>query len=172
LAWVGEAVARKSSERTILPSVLDRLIDKEPGNRAEPSNWRTQSLKEVKASVRRDLEWLLNARRNPVEAPASAKELRRSVYSYGLPDSTGIALRSQEERSRLARAVEAAISAFEPRLINVRVTVPPAAVGAKVVHFQIEAVLRTEPAPERVFFDSTLELISGTYEVEGEARAG
>jgi len=165
-------VARKSSERTILPSVLDRLIDREPGNRAEPSSWRTQSLKELKASVRRDLEWLLNARRNPIDPPASAKELRRSVYFYGLPDSTGIALRSQDERSRLARVVEAAVSAFEPRLVNVRVSIPPTPPAAKVVHFQIEALLRTEPAPERVFFDSTLELISGEYEVEGETRAG
>jgi type VI secretion system protein ImpF len=165
-------MARKTTHRTILPSVLDRLIDREPGNRAEPHSWRTQSLKELKDSVRRDLEWLLNTRRTPAEAPASAKELRRSVYHYGLPDSTGLALRSQEERSRLARAVEATISAFEPRLVNVSVSISPAAPAAKVVHFQIEALLRTEPAPERVYFDSTLELSSGEYEIEGETRAG
>jgi len=164
-------LAKKSTQRTILPSVLDRLIDREPANRAEPLSWRTQSLKELKDSVRRDLEWLLNARRTPAEPPTTAKELWRSVYCYGLPDSTGLALRSSEERSRLARAVEAAISAFEPRLVNVSVIIPPAPAAAKVVHFQIEAMLRTEPAPERVYFDSTLELTSGEYEVEGEARA-
>ncbi len=165
-------MARKSTQRTILPSVLDRLIDHEPANRAEPRSWRSQSLKELKDSVRRDLEWMLNARRTPAEPPASAKELRRSVYNYGLPDSTGVALRSQDERARLARAVEGAISAFEPRLVNVRVSISPVAPSAKVVHFQIEALLRTEPAPERVYFDSTLELTSGEYEIEGESRAG
>jgi type VI secretion system protein ImpF len=68
--------------------------------------------------------------------------------------------------------VEATISAFEPRLVNVSVSISPAAPAAKVVHFQIEALLRTEPAPERVYFDSTLELSSGEYEIEGETRAG
>jgi type VI secretion system protein ImpF len=165
-------VARKSTPRTILPSVLDRLIDREPGNRSEPANWRTQSLKELKDSVRRDLEWLLNARRIPIEPRAALKELWHSVYTYGLPDSTGLALRSAEDRARLARAVEFAISTFEPRLVNVSVTIPATAPSSMKVHFQIEALLHTEPAPERVYFDSTLELSSGEYEVEGEARAG
>jgi len=155
----------------MLPSVLDRLIDYEPANRNEPQSWRTQSLKELKNSVRRDLEWLLNSRRTPEEPPLASKELWRSVYCFGLPDSTGLALRSNEERKRLSYAVEQAVAAFEPRLVNVTVTVPPVAPAAKVVHFQIEALLRTEPAPERVYFDSVLELTSGEYEVEGEARA-
>lgn len=164
---------RKATPRTILPSVLDRLIDREPANRNEPASWRTQSLKELKDSVRRDLEWLLNTRRPPIEPRPSAKELWHSVYTYGLPDSTGLALRSVEDRARLARAVEFAISTFEPRLVNVSVTIPPAPAASMKVHFQIEALLRTEPAPERVFFDSTLELSSGEYEVEGdEQRAG
>ena len=101
----------------------------------------------------------------------TSKELWRSVYCFGLPDSTGLALRSSDERKRLSHAVEAAVAAFEPRLVNVRVTIPPAAPTAKVIHFQIEALLRTEPSPERVYFDSVLELTSGQYEVEGEARA-
>ena len=165
-------MARKSPRLTIFPSVLDRLIDREPGNRNEPASWRTQSLKELKDSVRRDLEWLLNTRRTPADPPKSAKELWASVYCYGLPDSTGIGLRSAEERGRLARTVELAIAAYEPRLAHVTVTIPPVESTAKVVHFQIEAMLRTEPAPERVFFDSTLELASGEFEVEGETHAG
>lgn len=165
-------MARKDTQRTLLPSVLDRLIDREPANRAEPQSWRVQSAKEMKAAVRRDLEWLLNARRTPVEPPGSSKNLWRSVYCFGLPDSTGISVRSEDERTRLARAVEQAITYFEPRLTNVSVSIPTTAASSKVVHFQIEALLRTEPAPERIYFDSTLELISGEYEVEDEARAG
>lgn len=165
-------MARKAAARTILPSVLDRLIDREPANRNEPASWRNQSLKEMKDSVRRDLEWLLNARRAPVEPQAGSKELWHSVYTYGLPDSTGLALRSTEDRARLARAVEFAINTFEPRLTNVSVTIPPAPASSMKVHFQIEALLRTEPAPERVYFDSILELSSGEYAVEGEERAG
>jgi type VI secretion system protein ImpF len=151
----------------MLPSVLDRLVDMEPANRNEPPSWRAQSLKELKDSVRRDLEWLLNSRRPLIEPPASAKELWRSVYAYGLPDTTGLSLKSKDDRHRLAHAVEIAVASFEPRLQNVKVTVPPSAPTSRVVHFQIEAMLRIEPAPERVFFDTKLELLSGEYEVEG-----
>jgi hypothetical protein len=32
-------------------------------------------------------------------------------------------------------------------------------------------LLRTDPAPARVSFDTTLELTSGEYEIEGESHA-
>src|ERR1035438_10421550 len=49
---------------------------------------------------------------------ASAKELWRSVYCYGLPDTTGMAMSSAEDRGRMARMVTTAVAAFEPRLLN------------------------------------------------------
>jgi len=162
---------KRASPRIIQPSLLDRLVDLEPGNRYEAQQARAQSLKELKNSVRRDIEWLLNSVRTPHEPPHSARELWRSVYCYGLPDSTGLALKSEDDRMRLSRVVEVAISDFEPRLLNVVVTIPAVATATRVVHFQIEALLRMEPAPERIFFDTTLELISGQYQVEGETRA-
>jgi type VI secretion system protein ImpF len=164
-------MAGKPTDRSIRPSLLDRLIDEEPGNRNEAPDRRAQSLKEMKDSVRRDLEWLLNSRRSPAEPAPSAKELWRSVYCYGLPDTTGVAMSSAEERGRMARLVTTAVAAFEPRLLNVTVQMEPAAEGNRILHFQIEALLRMEPSPARVFFDTTLELSSGEYEVTGDARA-
>jgi type VI secretion system protein ImpF len=164
-------VAKKPNPRGILPSLIDRLIDREPQNRKESQDFRAQSLRELKDSVRRDLEWLLNSRRCPVEVPPSAKELPRSVFCYGLADITGVALSSGEDRARLARSVETVVSVFEPRLQNVTVSMKPVAQDSHVLHFQIEGLLRTEPAPARVFFDTTLELTKGEYEVSGETRA-
>jgi predicted component of type VI protein secretion system len=46
----------------------------------------------------------------------------------------------------------------------------PVAKDSHLLRFQIEGLLRTEPAPARVFFDTTLELTKGEYEV-GETRA-
>jgi type VI secretion system protein ImpF len=128
-------------------------------------------LREVKNSLRRDLEWLLNTRRTPEEPDVSARELWRSVYCYGLPDVSALPLSHVEGQQRLVRLLEAAIAAFEPRLTNVSVTLLPVAVQAKLLRFRIEALLRMEPAPERIFFDTTLELTSGRYEVEADARA-
>ena len=165
-------MAAKPTDRSIRPSLLDRLIDEEPGNRNEAPDRRAQSLKELKDSVRRDLEWLLNSRRCPIEPATSAKELWRSVYCFGLPDTTGIAMSSPEDRGRMARLVTTAVANFEPRLLNVTVNMEPeSATGNRILHFQIEALLRMEPAPARVFFDTTLELSSGEYEVTGDARA-
>jgi type VI secretion system protein ImpF len=154
-------MARKTTERVLLPSVIDRLIDRDPGNRNEAQSARAQSLKELKDSVRRDLEWLLNTRRTPDEPPPSAKELWRSVYCYGLSDITGMALKSSEDQAHLTRMVESAIAAFEPRLQNVTVSMLPTNPGSRMLRFHIEALLRTDPAPARVSFDTTLELTSG-----------
>jgi len=164
-------MAGKPTDRSIRPSLLDRLIDEEPGNRNEAPDRRAQSLKELKDSVRRDLEWLLNSRRSPAEPALSAKELWRSVYCYGLPDTTGLAMSSAEDRNWMARLVTTAVAAFEPRLLNVTINMEPSSEGSRILHFQIEALLRMEPAPARVFFDTTLEVSSGEYEVTGDARA-
>jgi len=164
-------VAQKPNQRVILPSLIDRLIDREPGNRKEAQDARAQSLRELKDSVRRDLEWLLNSRRCPIEPAPSAKELWRSVYCYGLPDITGVSLSRGEDRNKMARMVETVVATFEPRLLNVTVSMNPVAQDSHVLRFQIEALLRTEPAPARVFFDTTLELAKGQYEVAGDTRA-
>jgi type VI secretion system protein ImpF len=55
-------MARYDNEIRITPSVLDRLIDEEPSVSTEPANTRQKSLRQLKQSVRRDLEWLLNSR--------------------------------------------------------------------------------------------------------------
>ena len=164
-------MAKRSLERSIERSLLDRLIDDEPRNRAEAPDRRSQSLKELKDSVRRDIEALLNSRRSPAEPALSAKELWRSVYCYGLPDTTGMAMASPEDRHRMAQMVGSTITAFEPRLRNVSVTLEPGSPSSRILHFRIEALLHLEPSPARVYFDTTLELISGEYEVTGDARA-
>ncbi|MCW5980957.1 MAG: type VI secretion system baseplate subunit TssE [Bryobacteraceae bacterium] len=165
-------MAKDIFEPGITVSLLDRLTDNEPRVATEPPWTRAQSLRQLKASLRRDLEFLLNARRTPIDPPPSARELPRSVYAFGLPDITGMAIDASEDQHRLARAMEAAIAIFEPRLANVSVAAQPAPGAARILRFRIEGTLRVDPAPERVFFDTALHLTSATYEVEGEKRAG
>jgi type VI secretion system protein ImpF len=159
---------RRGSSEPVLPSLLDRLTDREPKVRSEAPAAQTQNLRQLQDSLRRDLEWLLNTRRTPEEPPPSSTELRRSVYSFGLPDFTNYAMRTAEDRHRLARMMEQAIANYEPRLTNVIVTVQDQSHTSRVLHFHIEALLRVDPAPERVFFDARLELSSSQYRIEGE----
>jgi type VI secretion system protein ImpF len=124
-------------------------------------------LRELKAALRRDLEWLLNTRRTIEESPASLKELERSLYTYGLPDVSSLYLRSSSDQDSLLKAIRVAISFFEPRLLNIQVTLQPVTGDTRVLRFAIEGLLRMDPAPEHVFFDTMLEPLSGQYQVKG-----
>ncbi|MGD0307914.1 MAG: type VI secretion system baseplate subunit TssE [Acidobacteriota bacterium] len=151
----------------VTPSVLDRLIDLDPNASSDPPASRSQSVRQLKASLRRDLEWLLNTRRNPDEVPETYQELFRSLYNFGLPDITSMGLNSPRDRQRLLRMVQQTIEIFEPRLLSVRVrALDDAGSGPRILHFQIEALLKMDPAPEQILFDTVLQLNSGEYKVK------
>ncbi len=150
--------------------ILDRLIDEEPRNRtAEAAPTRFQSVRIYRASVRRDLEWLLNTRSNPEEPGEAFNEVVRSVYCYGLPDFSSFTVASVSDRSMLVQFLKAKIEIFEPRLFNVSVSLSPEVEKEKrILHFMISGLLHMDPAPEQVSFDSVLELSRNEYKVMGE----
>jgi type VI secretion system protein ImpF len=153
--------------------VLERLIDRDPGSSSENPPTRAQSVRQLKSSLRRDLEWLLNTRRTPEAVGSEFRELEQSLYNFGLPDVTSLSWDSNRDRTRLARMLEQTIATFEPRLRKVKVLTLEAAPGAKqVVRFQIEGLLDMDPAPELISFDTVLQLSSGEYRVKGDTIAG
>ena len=155
-------------ERAVQLSVLDRLIDHEPRSQSEPFVSRAESLRRLRSSVRRDIEALLNTVRT-TEAPAGLRELKDSLYTYGVPDISSMSLESAQDGQRLLRALEAAISQFEPRLANVRVTSSGKLSRKQMkLEFHVEALLLIDPAPERLAFDTVFEIARGVYKVEEE----
>ena len=96
-------MAKFDLDAPVTLSVLDRLIDNEPKKDTEPPLSRAQTLRQLRASLKRDLEWLLNSRRNPEEA-GDFKEVERSVLFYGLPDITAYGLASTNDQAKLRRA--------------------------------------------------------------------
>jgi type VI secretion system protein ImpF len=165
-------MARKPANSPVTLSVFDRLIDQDPKVRAEAAPTRQQSLRELKAALRRDLEWLLNTRQ-PLDAPPEgATELPHSLCAYGLPDITSMGVSSLEDRKKLTRIMETALVNFEPRLANPQVRFVQSGEGkTHILRFVIEGFLRIDPAPEYVTFDTVLETVTGAYEVKGEAGA-
>lgn len=165
-------MAKRDVEAPVSLSILDRLIDRDPKRQSEVPLTRAQSLRELKASLKRDLEWLLNTRRIIDEKGiVVSKEVQRTVYGYGLPDLCSLSMRSNKDQNRLLRMMEVAISAFEPRLAGVKVMMEPAGERTRVLRFVIEGMLIIDPAPEPVSFDTVLEVTSGVYEVKGDGRA-
>jgi type VI secretion system protein ImpF len=152
-------------ERTAKASLLDRLIDVAPREPMDPPATRKDSVAAHRASVLRDVEWLLNTRSTTVDVPASLPELKRSVFTYGLPDLTSIGTDSAEARIGLVRRVKEVIESFEPRLKDVHVQMGEADEAERRVHFRIEALLDMEPDAERVVFDTVMEVSSGDFSV-------
>ena len=147
-------------------SILDRLIDDDPDTSVEAIPTRTQSVRQLKDGVRRDLEWLLNTRRIAVPPDESLKEVNRSLYIFGLPDFTHFGLNSPQDQAKLVRFLQNTVKIFEPRLANVRIVTLETIAGAtRTLRFRIEGMLVMDPAPEHVSFDTVLELTSGGYEV-------
>jgi type VI secretion system protein ImpF len=164
---------RWDPDQSVEQSLLERLIDLEPKNATEQPVTRAKSVRQLKASLRRDLEWLLNTRRTPEAVGSEFQELERSLFNYGLPDLTTLSWESNRDRSSLARMIEALLATFEPRLTHVRVS-PIGEISATktVLRFQIDGLLDMDPAPERISFDTVLQLSSGEYQVKGDPSAG
>jgi type VI secretion system protein ImpF len=166
-------MARSDPDLNVSLSLLDRLIDREPKAKTDPAVSRPQSVRLLKAALRRDLEWLLNTRRNPEAAPESMNELSQSLYNYGLPDFAALRISSPKDRDRLLLELENTVALFEPRLKDIRVAMVDQETGgySRTIHFQIEAMLQMEPVPEQVSFDTILQLSSGEYQIRGERGA-
>jgi type VI secretion system protein ImpF len=161
-------MARSLGETTITVSVLDRLIDLEPENRMENPLSRSQSVRLLKSAVRRDLEWLLNSRRICDPPDEGLKEVNRSAYTYGLPDLSTLTMAATGDRNKLVRQILATINQFEPRLANVRLVLVETPDSAKKdVHLRVEAMLRMDPVPEPISFDTVIELKSGNCHLAG-----
>ena len=159
-------MARTDNEVRITPSVLDRLLDFEPGDSKEAPKSRSKSLRELKQSVRRDLEWLLNTRCYPENVDEGLVEVLKSVVFFGLPDFTSVSAKSHIEQKRLKVALETAIKNFEPRFTDLQVTLEPISNIDRLLRFRIEANLDIDPMPEPIVFDTVLQLGSGEFEIK------
>ena len=163
-------MSRNRTANHLLPSILDRLLDDEPDNQRETVAERSQLLRELKASVRRDLECLLNTRVSLYPIPDDLKQLQKSVLNYGIPDFSGLSMGSRQEQKKLARIVEQAIRRFETRFQSVHVEMVDenSSRFSRTIRFRIEGVLHAEPDPIDVAFDSQLQPQSGDFDVRSE----
>lgn len=152
---------RSTTETLVTQSVLDRITQVE--------DWpttRNQSVRFFRDSLKRDLEWLLNTRKPPLEQIASRPAVRDSVINFGLPDISALGLASASDQRSLRLAIEACLAVFEPRLTDIRVTLESADTTDRRLRFHIEGNMKLDPAPEEISFDTVLELSSGEYKVK------
>ena len=99
--------------------------------------------RELRASVRHELERLLNTRSTTTAARFATADL--TVVNYGLPDTTAFSPWSNEDQQRLAILVTRAVTAFEPRLRDVTASVALILEYPQALLVTLRATLLDEP---------------------------
>lgn len=125
---------------------------------------RSVSVSEMRAEVSRDLENLLNTRSEAARlVPDAFKECRASSLTYGILDFSSYSLLSPQDRDRIRRSLEQAISLHESRLTRVRIALEPQRELDRALRFRIDAILDLGDENEKVQFDAVLQLNTQTY---------
>ena len=127
------------------------------------------SLTEIRACVKRDLDWLLNASQYELQYELhDYPEVENSVINFGLPDLTGKTVSGIDLRT-MERMLKHAVINFEPRVIkktlDVRVLVDRSMFDHNAVCFEIEGQLWAEPEPLYLHLRTEFELESGDVSV-------
>ena len=161
-----------NSREGVTPSLLDRLTDDEPEKTQETRTERTYSLEAYRASVLRDLSWLLNSTSLEVRSMIDVSpydEILSSVLNYGMPDLSGTSL-SGLDTATVEKTVRDAILQFEPRLVprSLRITSVKGEnkMSGNALSFEIDAELKANPISERVLLRTRLDLETGDMAVE------
>jgi len=153
------------------PGLFDRLMDV-PVNGASSGTVSRLSIEDLKDSVARDLEALLNTRAViPEDLLKRFPECGRSIATYGLNDFAGLSLSSPDDRAYICRCLEKAIARHEPRLRNVQASLELRADAVNRLNFAITALLVVSSAHEPVNFDAVLQPSSLHYTISKARRA-
>ena len=159
-------MAEALSRDRLYPSLLDRLIDDDPGRTTEARENRSASLQRLRDNVLRDLNWLFNATQSSIDFDGDAV-LASSVINYGLPPLAGRPA-SHYDLGELSRVLREVILRFEPRIIahSLKVSAERAKGDThNVLGFKIEGQLWSQPIPLEIYMRTEIDLESGLTQV-------
>ncbi|MFL6656568.1 MAG: type VI secretion system baseplate subunit TssE [Massilia sp.] len=153
------------------PGLFDRLLDV-PVKGATSATVSRMSVEDLKDSVARDLEALLNTRTViPEELLKRYPECSRSIVTYGLNDFAGRSLSSHDDRAYICLCLEKAIARHEPRLRNVKASLEVREDAINRLNFAITALMVVSSSQEPVNFDAVLQPSSLHYTISKARRA-
>ncbi len=153
-------------KKNIRASILDRLIDLDPKSLIDTEQNQHQQIRELRESVKRDLENLLNTRYRIISTPEELPQLENCILNYGLPDLATINTTDIEKRKGFIRDLEHLLKSYEPRFKSVTVTYQDNKANSdRTLRFRIDAVLYADPSPEVVVFDSILEPVTRSVNI-------
>jgi type VI secretion system protein ImpF len=137
----------------------------------ESPDRRAMSMGRLREAVLRDLRWLFNASGiDDVLDLQNLPEVRKSVLNFGLRSLAGRPVSSIDPADVLRR-IRDAITFFEPRLSQVRVTpeVKDDAVEGMTLSFLVEAELWGQPVAQHLSLRTSIDVESGDVAVTDRA---
>lgn len=153
------------------PGLFDRLMDRPVHGAGSGVTITRLSIEDLKDTVARDLEALLNTRAViPEDLLKRYPECSKSIVTYGLNDFAGLSLSSTDDRAYICQCLEKAIARHEPRLRNVRASLEVQEGSINRLNFAITALLVVNSAQEAVNFDAVLQPSSLHYTISKARR--
>jgi len=160
-------MARIAKNKPLKPSILDRLIGSPAAEVHSEDRLSYQRIDELRQSVRRDLENLLNTRFRLLKCPVHLHEIDGTILNYGLPDLATINMLDPTSRKNFCRHLSSTIQRFEPRFKDVKVEhIGNIDENDRSLRFKIEALLFAEPISEPIIFNSVLEPVTRSIKIE------
>ena len=167
-------MAELTQKERLQPSLLDRLTDENPGHQVESKTKRVLSLQQLRASVNRDLAWLLNSGNlDSVQDLSAYPEVARSVINFGMPNLAGL---NTEDLviPALEQRLKQAILDFEPRILKntltVQLKVNKDNMTRNAITFTIEGELWAQPVPIQIYLNTEMDMVTGLVNLK-EASA-
>jgi type VI secretion system protein ImpF len=169
-------MAELTQKERLQPSLLDRLTDMEPDKQQESRDKRVLSIRQLRASIIRDLAWLFNSGNlATTEDLDDYPHVARSVVNFGLPDLSGKAV-SGIDVEELEEMVKQVIQDFEPRILrnslNITISTQDSEMSANALTFDIEGEMWAQPTPQRLFLRTEVDLESGAFAVRENSGRG
>ncbi len=168
-------MAELSFNERLQPSLLDRLTDERPYEKEEARSARVISVTRLRALVRRDMGWLLNAGNMEALVDLDAfPAVRDSVLNFGIPDLSGLMV-SDLSKEEIERMIKNALLVYEPRILantlRVRADISSDRMNANAIMFEIEGRLWAQPMPAELFLKTEIDLETGQVEVRDASDA-
>ena len=147
------------------PFLLDRLMDDQSDQAKESRDKYVFSPRQLRASLLRDLAWLLNT-----PSPAAAEgmvdfgNVASSVLNFGVPDLSGMTA-SSIVGTTLERNLLKAIQTFEPRLnkngLTVRLLTAEETGSPNTIALEIRGEIVANPLPDPLYIKTEVDLETG-----------
>jgi type VI secretion system protein ImpF len=145
-------------------TLFDRLVAE------NEQNDRRISLQKLRESVASDLEDLLNSRMSLLDGVIDDFPLaKKSVLQFGIIDFVGLSIANPTDRDKICQSIERSISAHEPRLKQIKVTMLLDGHNMGALSLSIQAYLNIQPIFEPVILDILLKPTTQQYVISARS---